>query len=117
MLPARHVIHTVGPVWNGGHQGEDQILATCYRECMRLTAEWKLGTVAFPAISTGAYGFPIERATRIALVEARSGLARHRGLERIVFCCFSDADLAVYDAAAQELFGSSAGEPSTPSPA
>jgi O-acetyl-ADP-ribose deacetylase (regulator of RNase III) len=104
-LPARHVIHTVGPVWHGGHQGEDQILATCYRECMRLTAEWKLGTVAFPAISTGAYGFPIERATRIALEEARGALALHRGLERLVFCCFSGEDLAVYDATAQELFG------------
>jgi O-acetyl-ADP-ribose deacetylase (regulator of RNase III) len=116
-LPARHVLHTVGPVWRGGSHGEDGTLARCYRECLRLAADRELKTVAFPAISTGAYRFPIERATRIALVEARSGLAHHRGLERIVFCCFSDSDLAVYDAAAQELFGSSAGEPSTPSPA
>ncbi len=114
-LPARHVIHTVGPVWRGGTHGEDETLASCYRECLRLAADRDLKTVAFPAISTGAYGFPIERATRIALREASSGFARHRGLERIVFCCFSDADLAVYDAAAQELFGE--GTPRAPAPA
>ncbi len=104
-LPARHVIHTVGPVWHGGSHGEDETLASCYRASLRLAADYDLRTVAFPAISTGAYGFPIDRATRIALAEASRGLERHRGRERLVFCCFSDADLAVYDAAALELFG------------
>jgi O-acetyl-ADP-ribose deacetylase (regulator of RNase III) len=104
-LPARHVIHTVGPVWRGGSQGEDETLASCYRECLRLAAEGGLTTVAFPAISTGAYGFPIERATRIALQEGSRGLLRQGGLTRLVFCCFSEADLAVYETAAQELFG------------
>ena len=104
-LPARHVIHAVGPVWRGGSHGEDNTLASCYRESLRLAAESGLKTLAFPAISTGAYGFPIQRATRIALAEASKGLARHRSLERVVFCCFSDADLAVYDATAAEIFG------------
>ncbi len=104
-LPARHVIHTVGPVWHGGRQGEDATLASCYRESLRLAAEWKLATVAFPAISTGAYGFPIDRATRIALEEARAALALHRDLARLIFCCYSAQDLAVYDATARELFG------------
>ncbi|HTP25515.1 MAG TPA: O-acetyl-ADP-ribose deacetylase [Anaeromyxobacteraceae bacterium] len=105
-LPARHVIHAVGPVWHGGDRGEDSTLASCYRECFRLAAEHGLKTMAFPAISTGIYGFPIERATRIALKEADRGLAASRDLERLVFCCFSDRDLAVYDAVAKELFGS-----------
>ena len=108
-LPARHVIHTVGPVWHGGSQGEDETLASCYRASLQLAADHDLRTVAFPAISTGAYGFPIDRATRIALAEASRGLEQHRGLERLVFCCFSSADLAVYDTAALELFGSPAG--------
>jgi O-acetyl-ADP-ribose deacetylase (regulator of RNase III) len=112
-LPARHVIHTVGPVWRGGSHGEDATLESCYRESLRLARELELKTIAFPAISTGAYGFPIERATRIALTEASRWLAHHHGLERIVFCCFSDADLDVYDAAARELFG----EPRAASPA
>jgi O-acetyl-ADP-ribose deacetylase (regulator of RNase III) len=106
-LPARHVIHTVGPVWRGGSHGEDETLASCYRECLRLAAEYELKTVAFPAISTGAYGFPIERATRVALTEASRELERHRGLVRLVFCCFSEPDLAVYEEAALELFGQS----------
>ena len=106
-LAARHVIHTVGPVWHGGSHGEDATLASCYRETLRLAAEHELKTVAFPAISTGAYGFPFERATRIALAEAQRGLVRHRHLERLVFSCFSDSDLAVYDRVALELFGDS----------
>jgi O-acetyl-ADP-ribose deacetylase (regulator of RNase III) len=103
-LPARHVIHAVGPVWQGGKHGEDGLLASCYRAALALAAERELRTVAFPAISTGAFGFPIERATRIALSEAQRGLAAHRGLERLLFCCFSDHDLAVYDATARQLF-------------
>jgi O-acetyl-ADP-ribose deacetylase (regulator of RNase III) len=104
-LPARHVLHTVGPVWHGGGRDEDATLASCYRACARIAAERALRTVAFPAISTGVYGFPLERATRIALEEARRALDAHAGLERLVFCCFSASDLAVYDAVAAELLG------------
>jgi len=108
-LPARHVIHTVGPVWHGGGHGEEDVLARCYRESLRFASERDLKTIAFPAISTGAFGFPIERATRIAMEEARRGLSAHPALERIVFCCFSDADLRVYDVTALEMFGPAAG--------
>jgi O-acetyl-ADP-ribose deacetylase len=104
-LPARHVIHAVGPVWRGGDHGEDALLASCYRESLRLAAERELGSIAFPAISTGAYGFPLERATRIAVEEVRRGLAAHAVIARVVFCCFSEDDLAVYDAVAAELVG------------
>jgi O-acetyl-ADP-ribose deacetylase len=104
-LPARHVIHTVGPVWQGGSHGEPELLASCYRESLRLASERELRTIAFPAISTGAYGFPIDRATWIAVGEARRGLAAHPALERIVFCCFSEADLRVYDTTALEVLG------------
>jgi O-acetyl-ADP-ribose deacetylase (regulator of RNase III) len=104
-LPARHVIHTVGPVWHGGDRGEDGLLASCYRESLRLAALHGLASLAFPAISTGVYGFPIERATRIALREVRDGLARHAGISRVVFCCFSEADAALYERLADELLG------------
>jgi O-acetyl-ADP-ribose deacetylase (regulator of RNase III) len=103
-LPARHVIHTVGPVWHGGDGGEDEILASCYRESLALAARHDLRSVAFPAISTGVYGFPIDRATRIALATARATLAALERPERIVFCCFSEADLSIYDRTARELF-------------
>jgi O-acetyl-ADP-ribose deacetylase (regulator of RNase III) len=102
-LPARHVIHVVGPVWRGGNHGEDELLARCYRESLRLAAEHELRSIAFPAVSTGAYGFPLERATRIAVNEVSRGLIARRGIGRAVFCCFSEADLAVYDAVAGEL--------------
>jgi O-acetyl-ADP-ribose deacetylase len=104
-LLARHVIHVVGPVWLGGDRGEDALLASCYSGSLRLAAERELGSIAFPAISTGAFGFPIERATRIAIEEVRRGLAAHAILSRAVFCCFSDGDLAVYDRLAEELLG------------
>jgi O-acetyl-ADP-ribose deacetylase (regulator of RNase III) len=102
-LPARHVIHTVGPVWRGGERGEDELLASCYRESLRLAAEAGLTSIAFPAISTGVYGFPIERATRIAMREIRDGLRRHPGIARVVFCCFSEGDAALYRQLAEEL--------------
>jgi O-acetyl-ADP-ribose deacetylase len=104
-LPARHVIHAVGPVWRGGTRGEDALLASCYRESLRLAAERELGSIAFPAISTGAFGFPVERATRIALDEVQRGLAAYSVIARVVFCCFSDGDLALYDRLAEELLG------------
>lgn len=104
-LPARQVIHTVGPVWHGGSRGEAELLARCYRESLRLAAEHGLATLAFPAISTGVYGYPIEPATRIALREVREGLDRHPGLRRVVLCCFSEADAALYERLAAELLG------------
>ena len=103
LLPAKWVIHAVGPVWKGGKEREDGLLAGCYRESLRLAAEKGARTVAFPAISTGAYGFPMERATRIAVAEVRAGLERHPGIEKVVFCCFSPGDLEVYDRVAAEL--------------
>jgi O-acetyl-ADP-ribose deacetylase (regulator of RNase III) len=102
-LPARHVIHAVGPVWHGGGRGEPELLARCYRESLRLAAEAGLSSVAFPAISTGAYGYPIEAAARIALGEGKAALARFPALARIVFCCFSARDLEAYEGAAAAL--------------
>ncbi len=96
-LPARHVIHAVGPVWHGGGAGEDEALASCYRSAMRLAAERGLRSIAFPAISTGAYGFPLERATRIAVVEVARALEGGTTLEKAIFCCFSAKDRAVYE--------------------
>jgi O-acetyl-ADP-ribose deacetylase (regulator of RNase III) len=87
-LPAKHVIHAVGPVWKGGGANEDELLASCYRESLRLAAENKLESVAFPAIATGIYGFPAERAAGIAVRAVAESLARHPGLARVVFCCF-----------------------------
>lgn len=104
-LPARHVIHAVGPVWQGGGHGEDELLARCYRESLRLAAEHGVASIAFPAISTGVYGFPIERATRIALREVREGLDRHPAIRRVVLCCFSEADAALYERLAEERLG------------
>jgi O-acetyl-ADP-ribose deacetylase (regulator of RNase III) len=96
-LPARHVIHAVGPVWAGGSRGEDEALASCYRTAMALAAEHGLRSVAFPAISTGVYRFPLERATRIAVAEVARALAAPTSVERVIFCCFSAADRAVYE--------------------
>jgi len=104
-LPARHVIHAVGPVWRGGEGGEDELLASCYRESLARAAELQLASVAFPAISTGIFGFPIDRATRIAMAEIREGLARHPGIRRVILCCFSEADLELYRRLAPELLG------------
>ena len=104
-LRARWVLHAVGPVWRGGADGEDEALASCYREAVRLAAGQGARRIAFPAISTGAYGFPLERATRIALAEVKASLARHPSVERAVFCCFAARDLEVYDRVAGELFG------------
>jgi len=102
-LPARHVIHAVGPVWRGGGAGEPELLARCYRESLRLAAERGLSDLAFPAISTGVYGYPIEPATRIALAEGKAGLLRWPGLARIVYCCFSERDREVYERVAGEM--------------
>jgi O-acetyl-ADP-ribose deacetylase (regulator of RNase III) len=95
-LPARYVIHTVGPVWHGGDRNEAALLAACYRNSLTLAAKHGMHSLALPSISTGAYRFPIERAGRIALTEVRAFLAAHPLPERVIFCCFSAADQAVY---------------------
>ena len=92
-LPARWVIHTVGPVWKGGTAGEDSLLAECYRNCLRLAQEFPIQTIAFPSISTGAYRFPVERAAEIAVSEIKSYLDINAKPERIFFVCF---DLKTY---------------------
>ena len=102
-LPARFVIHTVGPVWHGGGQHEDELLAGCYRHSLALAAARQLRGIAFPSISTGVYRFPIERACRIALNEVRGFLAAQPFPERVIFCCFSASDRAVYEQAYAEL--------------
>jgi len=95
-LKARHVIHTVGPVWRGGGAGEDALLAACYRNSLALALAHGIGAVAFPAISTGVYGFPRERAAAIAVAETRLFLADAAAIERVVFACFDAASLALY---------------------
>lgn len=99
-LPAKSVIHTVGPVWSGGGRGEEGLLASAYRNSLRIATEKKLRSVAFPSISTGAYGFPIERAAEIALRTVREFLsAGSHDLEEVRFVLFSEADLKVYESA------------------
>jgi O-acetyl-ADP-ribose deacetylase len=90
-LIAKHVIHAVGPVWSGGHKGEEELLASCYRTALALAAEHSLTSIAYPAISTGIYGFPADRAARIAVGTVASELAAvHCGVRHVVFCCFSE---------------------------
>ena len=95
-LPARFVIHTVGPVWHGGGHGEADLLASCYRRSLEVAAENGIRTLAFPSISTGAYGYPFEAAAGIAVASVRAALQDVPGIEEVVFCCHSAADLAVY---------------------
>jgi O-acetyl-ADP-ribose deacetylase (regulator of RNase III) len=103
-LPAKHVIHAVGPVWGGGKRGEDDRLAGCYRTALQLAADHGLSSIAFPAISTGVYRFPADRAARIAVGTVASELsANARGIERVVFCCFSDESAEHHQNAFAEL--------------
>jgi O-acetyl-ADP-ribose deacetylase len=87
-LPARHVIHTVGPVWRGGDHGEDDLLASCYRASLALAGDHRLASIAFPAISTGIYRFPADRAAGIAVATVTAALPVTPGLQQVVFCCF-----------------------------
>jgi O-acetyl-ADP-ribose deacetylase (regulator of RNase III) len=89
-LPARHVIHTVGPVWRGGNDGEPELLASCYRNSLALAVEHGIRTIAFPAISCGVYGYPIDAAARIAVAEVSAFAESHPALERVQFVCFGD---------------------------
>jgi len=102
-LQARYVIHTVGPVWHGGRRNEDRLLADCYRNSLELARENQLKTVAFPSISTGAYRFPIERASRIALETVGAFLAGQSVVSKVYFVCFSKDDLHVYQRVLKEL--------------
>ncbi len=93
-LPARHVIHTVGPVWRGGVNDEDSLLASCYEKSFELAARHRLTSIAFPSISTGAYGFPVDRASRIAMMEIEKALSINKSLQRVIVVCF---DKRTYD--------------------
>ncbi len=96
-LPAKFVIHTPGPVWNGGVRGEEALLASCYRNSLRIASEKNLASIAFPAISTGVYGYPFRAAAEVAVGSAREFIAEATSLREIVFCCFHANDLAVYE--------------------
>jgi O-acetyl-ADP-ribose deacetylase (regulator of RNase III) len=102
-LPARYVIHTVGPVWHGGGHREAEILASCYRRAIEIAASQGLATLAFPGISTGVYGYPPALACAVAIASVRSALREFGGIEQVQFCCFSTADLKRYLAALSEI--------------
>lgn len=95
-LPAKYVIHTVGPVWNGGKNNEDELLSNCYRNSLKLAMENEIKTIAFPAISTGVYRFPLERAVKFAVNEVKKFLNTNNSLEKVVFVCFDDYTTEVY---------------------
>ena len=96
-LPSRVVVHTVGPVWHGGDRGEPALLASCYRRSLEVARERGVRSIAFPGISTGVYGYPVDRAARIAVDTVREFLREPgHGLEEVVFCCFSDGDAELY---------------------
>lgn len=95
-LPARHVIHTVGPVWRGGAHGEPALLASCYRRSLAIAAAHDLASLAFPCISTGVYGYPADAAAQVAVATVREALAEFARIEEVIFCCFSHDDLDIY---------------------
>ena len=102
-LPAKWVIHTVGPVWHGGTHGEDELLASCYRSCFALAERHGIKTIAFPSISAGAYGFPMERAARIAVRETKNLLVRNQSFEKVIQVCFGAGALKIYEAAMRKI--------------
>ena len=96
-LPAKHIIHTVGPVWHGGHNLEHRLLSNCYKRCFELALEHNIRTIAFPSISTGVFGYPISKASKIAIEETNIFLKDHSDkIAEVFFVCFSDNDLSVY---------------------
>ncbi|MBM4171869.1 MAG: O-acetyl-ADP-ribose deacetylase [Ignavibacteria bacterium] len=95
-LLSKQVIHTVGPIWRGGNNNEDNLLANCYKNSLQLAVENKIRTIALPAISTGVYSFPIERATKIAINSVKEFLSNNLTLEKVIFVCFSESDYLVY---------------------
>ena len=102
-LPAKFVIHTVGPVWHGGTRGEPALLASCYRCAIELAATHGAASVAFPSISTGAYGYPVELAARVAVSTVQASLADQGTVREAIFCCYSPADFATYERVLREL--------------
>jgi O-acetyl-ADP-ribose deacetylase (regulator of RNase III) len=100
-LPAKHIIHTVGPVWNGGTKGEPEKLASCYQRSLEIAVKLGLQTIAFPSISTGIYGYPVEKAANIAVRTCRAFLEETGSGIEVTFCCFSEKDRAVYEAVLQ----------------
>lgn len=95
-LPAKFIIHTVGPVWNGGKNNEDKLLANCYKNSLKLAVENNVKTIAFPAISTGVYRFPLERATKIAVDEVKKFLEKNKSIEKVIFVCFDEETYSIY---------------------
>jgi O-acetyl-ADP-ribose deacetylase (regulator of RNase III) len=106
-LPARFIIHTVGPVWNGGERGERELLASCYASCFAIARTHSLRSLAFPAISCGAYRFPIDLAVEIAMRETVAELAANRQIEKVIFACFDAAVYASYRRAVEQLLRTS----------
>ena len=102
-LPADWVIHTVGPVWQDGNHGEDELLANCYRRYLAIAEQYKIRTIAFPAISTGAYRFPLQRAAKIAVSEVKTVLENNSSLEKVIFICFNRQSYDCYRAAVKEV--------------
>jgi O-acetyl-ADP-ribose deacetylase (regulator of RNase III) len=100
-LPAKYVIHTVGPVWNGGENNEPELLANCYKNSLRLAKENDAQTVAFPAISTGVYRYPLEDATKIAIQETKNFLQENNEIEKVIFVCFGDEVYQTYQSQLQ----------------
>jgi O-acetyl-ADP-ribose deacetylase (regulator of RNase III) len=96
-LPAQYIIHTVGPVWRGGEHGEAELLALCYRNTIQIASQRGVRSIAFPSISTGIYAFPIELAAAIAVRTVKSMLEECEKIEEVLFCCYSQEDLAVYE--------------------
>ena len=95
-LPAKFIIHTVGPVWNGGSSGEPELLASCYRRSLELAAGRNLTSIAFPAISTGVFGFPLQPAAEIAIATAKNVTESPTSLREVIFCCYSSSDYQLY---------------------
>jgi O-acetyl-ADP-ribose deacetylase len=96
-LPAKYIIHTVGPIWNGGKNNEDKLLTSCYKNSLKFAVENNIKTIAFPAISTGVYHFPLERATKIAVTEVKKFLEKNESIEKVFFVCFEEDICKVYE--------------------
>lgn len=97
-LPAKYIVHTVGPVWRGGTNREPELLASCYRRSIEVAAANGALTLAFPSISTGIYGYPVEQAAKVAVSTVRSSVQEFSAIREVIFCCFSASDLAIYEA-------------------